>query len=195
MYVLCFWTHCISVMVFIFIILSISDLSFLQAVCIFNILLLFFSFCVILTNLYTFDIMFTRNTPLWLSLILASLPPLYILLIIVCLHCVNVLCSLSVLWNRILRLLTISSFPSFNHSAFPPNLSLALLFFQFGYGFLNLFVSDNLYLICFFCYFLKLVIYFFFNYPSTFMIWFPGFWVVFYKILYIPLVYLIYFPI
>ena len=125
-------------MVFIIIRLSIADLSFLPAACISDILLLFFSFCVILTNSYTFDIMFTKNIPLWLSLMLVLLPPLYILLIVVCLHCTIVLCSLSVLLNRILRLLTISSSPSFNHSALHPNLSIALLFFSLAIAFLTI---------------------------------------------------------
>ena len=118
--------------------------------------------------------MFTKNIFLWLSLMLALLPPLYILLIVVCLHCVSVLCSLPALLNRILRLLTISSPPSSNHSALHPNLSLAP-FFQFGYSFFNYFVSDTFYLICFSHYFLKLFIYFFFYYLFTFIIWFSGF--------------------
>ena len=119
--------------------------------------------------------MFMKNIPLWLSLILALLPPLYIILIVLCLHCTSVLCSLSILLKRILRLLTISSPPSFNHSALHSNLPLALLFFQFVYNFFNHFLNDTFYLICFSYQLLKLFIYFFFYYPFTFIIWFSGF--------------------
>ena len=122
-------------MVFIVIKLSIADLSLLSAVCIFDILLLFFLTCVILANSYTFDIMFTKNISLWLSLMLALLPLLYILLIVVCLHYVSSICSFSILLNLILRLLTISSLPSFNHSALHPNLTLAVLFFSLAIAF------------------------------------------------------------
>ena len=82
--------------------------------------------------------MFTKNIPFWLSLMLALLPPLYILLIVACLHCMSVLCSLSILLNRILRLLTISSPPFFNYSALHLNLSLALLFFSLAIAFLTI---------------------------------------------------------
>ena len=136
-------------MVFIIIKLSIADLSFLPAVFISDILLLFFSFCVILTNSYTFDIMFAKNILLWVSLMLALLPSLYILLIVVYFHCMSVLCSPSILLNRIRRT---EFFPSFSYFALHPN----HLLFQFGYSFFNHFVSDTFYLICFFYYFLKL---------------------------------------
>ena len=99
----------------------------------------FFAFCVTFTNSYTFGIMSaTKYIPFWFSHMLALLPPLHILLIFACFHCMNVLCSFSILLNRILRLLTIPSSPSFNYSALHPNLSLALLFFSFTVAFLTI---------------------------------------------------------
>ena len=81
-------------MMFTIIELSTADLSFLPAAFISDILLLFFPFYIIFTNSYTFGTMFTKNTPLRLSVMLSLLPPLYILLIIVYLHSVRILCSL-----------------------------------------------------------------------------------------------------
>ena len=134
----------------------------------------FFAFCVTFTNSYTFGIMSaTKYIPFWFSHMLALLPPLHIFFIFACFHFMNVLCSFSILLNRILRLLTIPSSPSFNYSALHPNLSLALLFF--ACGLFNYFVSDAFYSICLSYYFLKLLIYFFFNYHFTFIILFPDF--------------------
>ena len=192
MNVLSFWALWFSMMVFINIIKSsIADLSFLPAVCIFDILLLFFSFCVFLTSSSTFDIMFTRNILLWLSLMLALLPPLYILLTVVCLHFVSVSCSLSILLNIILRFLTISYPPSFNHSALHPNLSLALLFFSLAIAFLTIsWVIISIWFVFLATLYLLL-------FQLSFHLHYLFLWllVVFYNILYIPLVYLTYFPI
>ena len=100
--------------------------------------LLLTSLSLILTNSYNFDMIFSKNIPLWLSLMLVLLPLLYILLIAVCLHCMSFLCSLSILLKRIFRLLTISYPSSFNHSALHLNLALAVLFFSLAIAFLTI---------------------------------------------------------
>ena len=121
--------------VFIIIKLSIADLSFLPAACISDMLLLLFLFSISFTISYTFDIMFTKSIPLWLSLIMTLLPPFYILLIVVFLHCASALCSLSMPLNKILRQSTIPSFPFINYSVLHPNLFLAVLFFSLAIAF------------------------------------------------------------
>ena len=160
----CFCALWLSMMVFNIIKFSITDLSYPPAAFISDFALLFYQFCVIFTNSYTCD-MFHKNIPFWFShvfFVFFFIAYIYFLLLFA--STVNILCFLSILLNRLIRFLTISSPPSFNHSA----LHEYLLFFSLNIGFRTilsvilsnwivfLIISWNL---------------FFFNYPFTFIFW------------------------
>ena len=131
-----------------------ADLCFLPAVCICDRFSFLFSFCIFNALSYIFETVFTRNIPLWFSWMFYLTPPLCILFTVVNCHCFGIWFSVLILLNNIYKPFTISSPPSFIHSAFQPNLSAAFLFFFLPIAFLIMisvilsFLSPCLLVIC-----------------------------------------------